>query len=263
LHETLLGPVSARLENRSVRVVPHGPLHGLPFHALEDGEGPLVERAVVSVVPSLAVAGLLAKPRPGRRSAPLVLGVPDAAAPEIEAEVEAVRRHLQGARVFRGERATLDALHLSETRPSVLHVACHGFFGETSPGVAALRLGDAWVSLPDIYGLRNTADLVVLSGCETGRGLVHSGDEWVGLVRGFLQAGARAVVASLWDVHDETAAPLMADFHERLAMGDSAAEALTHAQRAALARGLGVLRWAPFTIVGNPATRPLRRRKAA
>jgi tetratricopeptide (TPR) repeat protein len=263
LHETLLGPVSARLENRSVRVVPHGPLHGLPFHALEDGEGPLVERAVVSVVPSLAVAGLLAKPRPGRRSAPLVLGVPDAAAPEIEAEVEAVRRHLQGARVFRGERATLDALHLSETRPSVLHVACHGFFGETSPGVAALRLGDAWVSLPDIYGLRNTADLVVLSGCETGRGLVHSGDEWVGLVRGFLQAGARAVVASLWEVHDETAAPLMADFHERLAMGDSAAEALTHAQRAALARGLGVLRWAPFTIVGNPATRPLRRRKAA
>ena len=263
LHDALLGPVADRLDGRSVRVVPHGPLHGLPFHALENEDGPLLERAAVSVVPSLAVAGLLARVRPGRRAAPLVLGVPDAAAPAIEREVEAVQRYLPGARVFRGEEATLQALHLAESRPSVLHVACHGFFGETAPGVAALRLGDAWISLPEIYGLRDTADLVVLSGCETGRGLVHSGDEWVGLVRGFLQAGARAVVASLWEVHDETAAPLMADFHERLAAGDTVSEALRSAQRSARARGLGVLRWAPFTVVGDPATRPIRTRRAA
>lgn len=263
LHDTLLGPVAERLAGRSVRVVPHGPLHGLPFHALEGADGPLLERATVSVVPSLAVAGLLARARPGRRTAPLVLGVPDSAAPAIEREVAAVQRHLPGARVFRGEQATLEALRLAEQRPSVLHVACHGFFGETTPGTAALRLGDAWVSLPQIYGLRDTAEVVVLSGCETGRGLVHSGDEWVGLVRGFLQAGARAVVAALWEVHDETAAPLMARFHERLAAGASVSEALRRAQLDARAEGLGVLRWAPFAVVGDPAARPLVRRKAA
>jgi len=70
-------------------------------------------------------------------------------------------------------------------------------------------------------------------------------------------------VAALWEVHDETAAPLMADFHERLAAGASVAESLSQAQRAARASGLGVLRWAPFTVVGDPTIRPLRRRRVA
>lgn len=262
LHDLLLGPVLSRLERRSVRIVPHGLLHGLPFHAFESGGTALLDRAVVSYAPSLAVAALLRRKRAKAEGRPLVLGVPDASAPAIEAEVEAVRRSVRNARVLRGGAATADALRRGARHPALVHVACHGFYGDGAPWSAGLRLGDAWLSLPEVYALPGTGELVVLSGCETGRGAVYSGDEWVGLVRGFLQAGARAVVASLWEVHDRSAARLMDDFYARLAVGHAVAEALALAQRRARRESPMPLGWASFMVIGEPGVR-LRARKAA
>lgn len=262
LHDVLLGPVARDCAGRHVRIIPHGVLHGLPFHAFESNGRALVEDCTVSYAPSLAVVGLLARRRAHPTGPSLVLGVPDGAAPEIEAEVETVRRHVGSASVFRGAQATVDAVHLAAARPPLLHVACHGFFSEAASSVGALRLGDAWLSLRDVHALPGTADLVVLSGCETGRGTVHSGDEWVGLVRGFLQVGARAVVASLWEVHDESTQQLMEDFYSALASGDTVADALAAAQRAARRRDDDPLRWAPFMVLGEPGVR-LALRKVA
>jgi CHAT domain-containing protein len=205
------------------------------------------------------VLGLLSR-RPARSAgAPLVLGVPDHAAPEIEREVDAVRQVLGGARVLRGAEATRRALAGGKTPPSVLHVACHGIYAEGAPEASGLRLGDAWLSLREVYALDATAPLVVLSGCETGRGTVHAGDEWVGLVRGFLQAGARAVVAALWEVDDAEAVELMRDFYSSLAAGSGVAGALGAAQRRARRRGARTASWAPFLVVGDANLRlPLR-----
>jgi CHAT domain-containing protein len=139
-------------------------------------------------------------------------------------------------------------------------VACHGVYCEDGPWSSGLRLGDAWVSLPDLYAMRGMARLVVLSGCETGRGTVYSGDEWVGLVRGFLQAGASSVVASLWEVHDRCTVSLMEDFYGGIAGGLPVAKALALAQRAARRRDSMPLRWAPFVVIGEPELRvPLRK----
>lgn len=259
LHDLLLGPVAESLDGKDLRIVPHGLLHGLPFHALESGGSALIDRCLVSYAPSLGVLGLLSRRRGAVDSPPLVLGVPDRAAPEIEAEVDAVRRIVRGAEIFRGSAATTTAIRTSERR-SLLHVACHGFFSEDGPWAGGLRLGDAWLSLPEIYTLRGTADLVVLSGCETGRGTVYSGDEWVGLVRGFLQAGARSVVASLWEVHDRSAVALMEDFYSSLASGVPVGRALAEAQRAARRKDRLAIRWAPFLLIGDPTfTLPLRK----
>ncbi|HKQ61478.1 MAG TPA: CHAT domain-containing protein, partial [Candidatus Polarisedimenticolaceae bacterium] len=254
LHELLLDPVAGDLDGRIVRIVPHGPLHGLPFHALERHGTALIDRCQVAFAPSLAAVGLLGGAAL-RRGAPLLLAAGDRAAPHIEEEVERLRRHLPGARVYRGRAATRRALRLGERRPPLLHVACHGFHVDNGPWSSGLRLGDAWVSLSELYALRGTAELVVLSGCETGRGTVYSGDEWVGLVRGFLQAGARSVVASLWEVHDTSTATLMDDFYRGLAAGSTVAEALAVAQRAARRRDPLPLRWAPFVVVGEPGLR--------
>jgi CHAT domain-containing protein len=262
LHEELLGPVAADIQGRALRIVPHGLLHGLPFHALEAGGRPLIDCCDISYAPSLAVLGLLGRRDRGRRSRPLVLGVPDASAPAIEAEVAALEQRLGKARVFRGSQATARALRRSEDHPSVLHVACHGFYSEGSSMVGGLRMGDVWVSLPDIYRMQGTGELVVLSGCETGRGTVHSGDEWVGLVRGFLQAGARAVVSSLWEVHDESTLTLMDDFYRELAIGTPVASALAKAQRRLRRERPNPLFWAPFVTIGDAALR-LRVSKAA
>ncbi|MCU0224301.1 MAG: CHAT domain-containing protein [Acidobacteria bacterium] len=257
LHDALLGPLDGRFHGRALRIVPHGALHGLPFHAFESGGVPLIEHGPVSYAPSLAVLALLARPRRGavRTAAPLVLGVADRRAPAIEAEVEAVGRRLGGAVVLRGPEATRAALDAAGASPPVLHVACHGMFAESGAFTGALRLGDTWIALPDIYRLQGTAEIVVLSGCDTGRGTVHSGDEWVSLVRGFLQAGARTVVAAMWDVHDLSAARTMDDFYARLAEGEPVGTALAAAQLQARRRDPSPLRWAPFMVVGNPWTR--------
>ena len=64
--------------------------------------------------------------------------------------------------------------------------------------------------------------------------------------------GARSVVASLWEVHDESTVSLMKDFYERLTGGAPVAEALAQAQRGARRRDPMALRWAPFIVVGEP-----------
>ncbi|HHN74071.1 MAG TPA: CHAT domain-containing protein [Acidobacteria bacterium] len=254
LEERLLAPVAGRLEGRRVRILPHGRLHGLPFHAFEDRGGrALLERTTVSYAPSLAVLGLLARRRRPASGVSLVIGAADQSTPAIEKEINAVARCLRPARVLRGPAASARALGLAEAGLPVLHVASHGFFSEAGGGLGALRLGEDLIEPAQIQQLTGMADLVVLSGCQTGRGAVHSGDELVGLVRGFLLAGARAVVASLWEVNDASACSIMTDFYQRLSEGLSVEQALVCAQRSARQRDPNPLRWAPFVVIGDAA----------
>jgi CHAT domain-containing protein len=101
-----------------------------------------------------------------------------------------------------------------------------------NPMFSAIQLGDGPVSVFDLYDLRISAELVTLSGCGTGLNALIGGDELLGLVRGWLYAGAQSVLVSLWDVHDRSTAQLMADFYERLRTTDN---------------------WAPFVLIGAPA----------
>ncbi len=253
LHELLLNPIASRLDGKNLRIVPHGVLHGLPFHAFESRGTALIARAVVSYAPSLSVLDLISRrERLTATAPPLVLGVPDSAAPQIAAEVRAVSLRLPTAQLRTGAEATREALEHGMADRPLLHVACHGFYAQGDAIEAGLRLGDAWMDLSDIYALQETAPLVVLSGCETGRGTLHSGDDWVGLVSGFLQAGANTVVAALWELHDASAAVLMDDFYRGLSLGRTAAEAMADAQRRARATDPSPLRWAPFAVVGDP-----------
>jgi CHAT domain-containing protein len=92
----------------------------------------------------------------------------------------------------------------------------------------------------EVFGLHLAADLVVLSACQTGLGAgalgdVPAGDDWVGLTRAFLHAGAAHVVATLWPVEDWATAALMERFYEGYGPGDDPSRALALAQRALLA----------------------------
>lgn len=261
LARTLLGPVWDRLGNTTLRIIPHGNLHGVPFHAFELGGQALIDRAVVSYAPSLAVLSILESRSHRGSAAPIVLGVADGNAPAIDEEISAVRRHLPESLVLSGAGATGAALLLSQKRPPLLHIACHGVYEETG-AAGGLKLGDTWITSRDLFGLEGTGELVVLSGCETGRGAVHSGDNWIGLVSAFLKAGARAVVAALWEVHDRTAVGLMDQFYDGLRQGLPVAEALASAQRRARSAGALALHWAPFTVVGDGRLRVSRREVA-
>ena len=112
------------------------------------------------------------------------------------------------------------------------------------------------VYLDDIYNLRLAADLVVLSACDTALGRRIVGGGMVGFTQGFLYAGAKSVLVTLWKVPDRATAELMARFY-RLVLDESdpisPAAALRHAQlsMAADRRWSDPYFWAAFVLVGD------------
>jgi CHAT domain-containing protein len=94
-------------------------------------------------------------------------------------------------------------------------------------------------------------DLIVLSACETGINAITPGDELLGLVRGFLAAGAPALLVSLWPVDDATTVQFMSHFYTTWLAGASLAQAHRTAQRALLAQSPHPFYWSPFVLYGR------------
>jgi len=144
----------------------------------------------------------------------------------------------------------------------IIHFATHGVMDARHPENSGLVLSmvnkkgeyqDGYLRVNDIYNMKLSADLVVLSSCESALGKDLGSEGIMGLPRAFLYAGARSVVASLWKVDDDATVPLMKTFYSRLQKGDSPSRALREAQ-------LGMLKnaqfsepyyWAAFVIEGD------------
>ena len=234
-------------------VVPHGILHGLPFHALPCGDGWLGDAFRVAYAPSAAVYVFCSRKRPSGEGPPCVLAVPDAAAPLVAVEADAVRRAMgPGACSLVGEAATSAALREAAATSRLLHIATHGTHRPDHPTLSSLRLADTWLNVYDVYGLTIGAEQVVLSACESGVARVGAGDELMGLARAFLFAGAPRVLCSQWRVSDEATASLMESYHAALGRGVPCEIALQDAMRRVRELHPHPYHWAAFFMVGYP-----------
>ncbi len=249
-------------------IVPHGPLHGVPFHALHDGTRYAIERWNMRTAPSAAIALAKGTHRAHPAEDTVIVGVPDASAPFIDDEVLAIARLRPDARILRGNEATAEAFLRTAGNCRVLHLACHGRFADGLPQASGLRLADRWVSVRELLALRLAADVVILAGCETGRSAIEPGDEAVGLARSCIAAGAAAVIVSQWPVHDAAAGAFMTELHRQLVLARSMERGcddaddrtqLTFPALASVLRAtmLATMRarphpafWAAFTLIG-------------
>jgi CHAT domain-containing protein len=189
---------------------------------------------------------------PARHDRLLALGVGGPTLPHVEAEVQAVARRFGAGAVLRlGGDATRAALRDAAPAADVVHLACHAQFRADSPYFSALHLADGELTLRDAAALPLVASLVTLSACETGLSRVAPGDELVGLVRGFLLAGASNVLATLWTVDDASTAALMEEFYAGLCAGARPAAALRAAQSACAIAGRHPFYWAAFVLHGR------------
>ncbi len=235
-------------------VVPHGPLHRLPFGALEDARGaPLWATVRVTGAPSAGALVQLAARRASRRRETLVGGFADARAPHIREEVRAVARARRRAGEAVTRRLSLTAVEFLARAPTsrVIHVAVHGRFRADNPLFSALRFADRWLSLYEILDVPMDADLVALSGCETGVQRLSAGDELLGLAGGFLANGARRLLVSLWPVNDPAAAALAGGFHANVADGAAPDEALRRSALAVRDSWPHPYYWAPVVLLGK------------
>jgi CHAT domain-containing protein/Tfp pilus assembly protein PilF len=145
----------------------------------------------------------------------------------------------------------------------VLHFATHGIINSRHPELSGIVLSlvdkdgkaeNGFLRLYDIYNMNLTADLVVLSACQTALGKDIKGEGLIGLARAFMYAGSTRVVASLWQAEDRATAVLMGHFYENLlAKKLSVPAALRNAQLAMLQnkRWQKPRYWAAFTIQGE------------
>ena len=286
LARTLFGPAAGRLgAARRLVLVPDGPLWNLPFAVLSvpgEGEVPLVERLPMHRIASATVEEHLATVERttarGATAHDLVLVGDPAREPAdprgfgplagSRSEVADIAGVWGGdPTVLQGEGADRGNVLAAARSSRILHLAVHGETNELFPLESGLALASnaeddgilrAWEILG---GLRIPSELVVLSSCRSGLGQTLTGEGVLGLARAFQIAGARAVVASLWDVPDAATSRLMVAFHEGLKEGLAKDEALRRAQLdLAEGRADGRFRhpffWAGFQLTGD--ARPLR-----
>jgi CHAT domain-containing protein len=249
LHRLLIEPIEPWFGDRSLAIVPDARLHLVPFHALGRKGTPLFAEREVTTIPSGTVLVRALARRP-RTTASLVVSVPDRNAPAIGAEADAVARALGGARRLSGKAATVAAFRAAAPRARLLHLATHGIFEPNEPLLSGLRLADGRLTLPEVSALGLDAQLVTLASCESAVGS-PTGDEVLGLVRSFLQAGTRSLVAALWPVADAATGTLMEAFYRKLARGAGIAESLAAAALELRSELPHPYHWAPFLVVGD------------
>jgi len=252
LHARVIAPVLAAhpaIRSRAERlvIVPFGALHAVPFAMLDDGHARLIETHEIHLAPSASIACMRSSDRTGGES--LVVGVADDDAPLIDREVPAIAA-LSGAHVLSGADATIAAFRASAPAARTIHLACHGRFVPSLPSASGVRLADGWLPLRDIVELGLDADLVFLSGCETGRHAIDIGDELAGIARAFLAGGARRLVTTLWSVRDAAALDVAERFHEGISRSERPSAALRTSMLASMRNGVHPSWWAPFVTTG-------------
>ncbi|MEN8182537.1 MAG: CHAT domain-containing protein [Myxococcota bacterium] len=273
LHDALIAPAghAGILAGISrLLIVPHAELNYLPFAALRDPETGryLAQEYTLTHLPAAAALPELRGRGATRRTgagASAFAPLPDEL-PASSAEVRAVRRTVEGARVFRGSRATESAVRRALRQDGIVHLATHGILNVRNPMFSRLELArgsgresgdDGRLEVHEVVDDRITASLVFLSGCETGLGEAWStafaaGEDYATLARAFLYAGADDVIATLWKVEDAGAAAFAEAFYRHL-RGSFPAAALAHAQREMMMheRYGSPYYWATYRISGG------------
>jgi CHAT domain-containing protein/tetratricopeptide (TPR) repeat protein len=275
LHDALFSEVLPRLHDQEpIIVVPYRELSVIPLAVLTGADGQmLIERHPLSVLPSLASLGALARPavEPPRG---VVVGDPQlpsilslAPLPGAADEADHVRRMLASAGVdttpLLGPDATEENFRKRAAGARVVHLACHAALREpasASPLFLTPSEHDDGLLLPaEIADLRLDGALVVLSACQSGLGRATA-DGVLGLGRAFMQAGARAVVLSLWRVGDAATAHLMPEFYHGLLGTASGLDGRRLDVAAAMRRAQLITRdelsdhpssWGPWLVVGD------------
>lgn len=250
-----------------ITIVPHSFLHYLPFATLvrptRERERFLIGDYVLSYLPMAGALTRSSMSQPsGERLAALAPSISKLqfTSGEVRAVAAAFGPH---ATVLVGPKATETWFKQMAGEYDVIHFATHGFFNRSNPLFSGVQLepdaeNDGRLEVYEILGLHLRAQLVTLSACETALGSgyfteIPAGDEFVGLTRAFLSAGASNVVASLWKVNDSSTARLMRSFYRKLSE-ESPSVSLATAQRSMLhgeSDHQHPYYWAAFVVIGS------------
>lgn len=264
LYDWLIRPVDDALQTEGIETlvfIPGGSLRTIPIAALHDGKSHLVERYAIAITPGLT----LLDPRPIQRGQLelLVGGLTESVQefpelPHVDYELQSIQ-DMYGGRVLKDDQFRTTQIEQElDSRPfSVVHFATHAevkadaksSFLLTYDGRFSMDGLERFVKLSRFRD--EPVELLTLSACATAAGDDRAALGLAGLA---VKAGARSVLASLWQINDQAAADLVAGFYSNLRDADvSKAKALQRAQLTLIAdkRYRYPVYWAPFVLIGN------------
>ena len=252
-------------------LVPDRALHDLPFDLLTHPETGrlLVEATTITIVPSASVFGRIAAREQQRGSlvtdSVLIVADPSfspqefpglSRLPGARSESTALAGLYAGSEVLSAEAASAEAMLAALDRHRVVHVAAHAVPSAGDPRLSYLVLSDGPLYARQVVERRlEEVRVVVLSACSTGRRSGTAGEGLAGLSQAFLEAGAAAVVGTLWPVDDRASVLLTAAFHKHLLADADPAAALRSAKLERLRAGDPPAVWAAFEVIGAPVPR--------
>lgn len=291
LSRILLTPIAADLKDKRLLIVGEGVLQYVPFAALPFSNGPLMLAHEIVTAPSAAVVAVLRQETNNRRAAEKTLAVfadPVFSIndPRVHSSNVTLRSGLQDLRRLRFTRQEADDITRLVTDDSkiaavdfaanralatsaeigryrIVHFATHGLINTQHPELSGVVLSlvdekgrpqNGFLRLYDLYNLKLSAELVVLSACQTALGRDIKGEGLVGLTRGFMYAGAPRVVASLWQVEDRASAEMMKRFYEAMFVKKLTVSAALKAAQVSMyndKRWRAPYYWAAFTLQGE------------
>ncbi len=172
------------------------------------------------------------------------------------------KEHKQLSRIYLHSDANETVLKSPDIKDyRFIHIATHGVINEQKPKLSGIIFAapesgspeDGILYSGEIYNLRINADLVVLSACETGLGTIVKGEGILGLTRGFMYAGAKNLLVSLWQVADKSTSDLMVQFYSNILKKQSYPAALRNAKLAMIKDGKYAhpVEWSPFILTGK------------
>lgn len=253
LYQAVIAPLENRLGDREVIIIADGLFGQIPWPALRRPDGKFFKDVVnFSLVTRPATATARPKTRLNfSRKRNAVLAVPSEALPGIKAETAAIAGVYPGLSSYVGDSATADALFKELHRSNgFVHIATHAARSSENPLFSRLLMADGPVFPFDLFadGIRST--LVTLSGCQTAAPGVYQGNSF-SLAKAFHQAGARFVLASLWNAPDTNTMEFMKRFYHALGKLHSPVAAYRSALHDHDANSAGADAWAGFVLIGR------------
>lgn len=237
LGQKLLKPVYNDLKRyKSVTIIPDGRLHKIPFETfLVSDVGDSFSTLDyllkhLTVKRSLTVQQSLEKPRIMVQSNTFAFG--SSLLPQTVKEVELVKEYL-GSSIFTDSACSVFSFKKFYENSTLLHLAVHGEADVRDPLNGFLVFGNKATDTLrsfEIYGMDMTNKFVILSSCQSGTGLVTSGEGVFSMSRSFFVAGASAVIMTLWNIADASTLKLMGLFYKGLSKGNSPEESLRKAK---------------------------------
>ncbi|MCB9148115.1 MAG: CHAT domain-containing protein [Caldilineaceae bacterium] len=250
-------------------ISPDGLLNNLPFSALYDSDGQkyLIETFNVTITPSLAAWASWVQDGVGGENKPFgeqeskVLAIGNTSKDGVQGhlplttkEAEMIANLFPRSTLFIHEAATVKNFMEAAPQADIIYLAAHGEYRVGASTSSYIEFADGRLHAGDILALDLKASAVILSACETNRGLLR-GNEMMGLVRAFLYAGARAVLATHWSVEDQAMYDLMQDFATQLRSGIGLSRSLSQAQRGFICQKctpyVHPFFWGGLSVIGN------------